>query len=144
MTDSLEIHVAVTVRVSAAEAWQALVSETHRRSWFPHLELDPRVGGRLIERWRNEDGGEVSTTGEVLEVDPPWRLSCTWRDDEWPAATEVEFEIRADERATRIHVGHIGWERLGGDGPRLREAHLAGWRRHLSNLRDYLEGASTR
>ena len=42
------------------------------------VEADARVGGRLHVVMEG-DGRVITHTGEFLEVDPPNRLSFTWR-----------------------------------------------------------------
>ena len=63
----------------------------------------------------------------------------TWQDDDWPAETEVAFALAADGDRTELRLTHGGCTRLGAPGPALRAAHVAGWRKHLADLRDYVE-----
>jgi hypothetical protein len=43
-------------------------------------------------------------------------------------ATDVEITFSsAGERATRVEITHSGWERLGDEGPRWRDANRGGW-----------------
>lgn len=102
-----------------------------RASWWSHLELDARPGGALLERWNDGTGREQATRGEVVETDPPWRLRATWRDDGWPAATEVTISLTAERGQTWIRLSHRGWDALP-DGDALRAAHRDGWRSHLT------------
>ena len=134
---AVELDIAIHAPVGAV--WQALVSDEHRRAWWSHLELAPRPGGVVVERWRNDAGREMTTRGHVLEVEPPHRLRCTWRDDDWPASTEVEFKLRSEGETTCVRLRHIGWERLGEDAARLAAAHRAGWLTHLENLKAHAE-----
>ncbi|MDQ4082364.1 MAG: SRPBCC domain-containing protein [Actinomycetota bacterium] len=135
---AIELEIALAASVPAT--WQAIVNDEHRASWWPYLELDSRPGGRLTERWRDADGQEIVTSGEVLEAQAPHRLRCTWRDDAWVAGTEVDFQLRTEgDNATRLRLRHGGWERLGADGRQLRAAHVEGWQRHLGNLKAYVE-----
>jgi uncharacterized protein YndB with AHSA1/START domain len=129
----------IAIRGPVQRVWQTLVSAEHRAAWWSYLELDPRPGGIVVERWRNDAGRDVTTGGQVLELEPRRRLHCTWRDDDWPAFTEVELELRSDGEATYLHLRHVGWERLGEDGARLAAAHRAGWRVHVENLKAYAE-----
>ena len=96
----LELEAAIDAPVTAV--WDALVDDEHRRSWWSYLELDPRPGGRLLERWRDDAGRPKRTEGEVLEIQPH-RLRCTWRDD-WPAPTELQLELQAEGAATRVRA----------------------------------------
>ena len=66
------------------------------------------------------------------------RLRASWRDDAWPAETEVELTMREEGEATRLRLRHSGWHRLP-DGAPLRSAHREGWSLHLAGLKAYAE-----
>ncbi len=135
--DSLEIETVVAAPADAV--WRALADDERRLSWWSYLELDVRPGGRLIERWHGGGGRARTTSGEVVEARAPHHLRCTWRDDDWPAETQVELTLRAEPGGTRVRVLHTGWRRLGARGARLLPAHADGWRRHLENLKRFVE-----
>jgi uncharacterized protein YndB with AHSA1/START domain len=141
-SDAVELE--ITIQAPVETVWQTLVSAEHRRGWWSYLELEPRPGGLVIERWRNDAGREVTTAGEVLELESPHRLRCTWRDDDWSAATQLELDLRSEDATTRVRLRHVGWERLGEDGARLAAAHRVGWQTHLENLKAFVEGQSGR
>jgi uncharacterized protein YndB with AHSA1/START domain len=141
-SEVVELEIAIQAPVETV--WQALVSADHRRGWWSYLELDPRPGGLVTERWRNDAGREVTTAGHVLELESPRRLRCTWRDDDWPAATELELDLRYENDTTHVRLRHVGWERLGEDSARLAAAHRAGWQMHLENLTAFVEGETAR
>ncbi len=134
-----DLLLTVDVRADAASVWHAIASPEQRRCWWPQLELETRVGGAVLERWRDGSGCEQWTRGAVLDVEHERRLRCSWRDDGWPAATEVEIVLRREaERHTRLALRHCGWERLAG-GATLRAAHREGWSLHLADLKAFLE-----
>ena len=135
--DAIELEIALAA--PALAVWQAIVTDKHRRAWWSYLELDARPGGRLTERWRDDEGREIVTSGEVVEAQAPHRLRSTWRDDAWLAATEVELELRTEGDTTRLRLRHEGWQRLGDVGRRLRAVHVEGWQTHLRNLKAYVE-----
>jgi len=139
----LTLRLAVPMR--PLTVWQALTAPEHvARWWGEHVRLEPRLGGRFIERWRDqrEGGGrEVVTTGTVIAWDPPSELALSWSDDDWPAATELRIALRPVDEGCRITLEHRGWRRL----PQARraeliEAHADGWTRRLDDLARYLAG----
>lgn len=132
MTVLRDVTLDTTVAATPEDVWAALAEHAQRRRWWPHLELDPRPGGRLVERWRDGDGREVVTAGDVLDARPPSMLRCSWRDEDWPAATELTIELRPAGEGTHVRLRHRGWELLGADAERLAAAHRQGWERHLA------------
>jgi uncharacterized protein YndB with AHSA1/START domain len=87
--------------------------------------FEPRPGGRIYER---TPSGEEHDWGEVLEWEPPRRLSYLWhlRFDR-ADATEVEISFAAEGEQTKVTIVHRGWERLGAKGAERRERNRKGW-----------------
>ena len=138
VSDALEFDVLIDAPV--ALVWSAFAEGQHREAWWSYLDLDARPGGQLLERWCDADGQERQTRGQVLEADAAaHRLRCSWRDDDWPSATQVELTMGKEGGTTRVRLRHAGWDGLP-DGARLRSEHREGWSRHLANLKDYAEG----
>lgn len=127
-----------TIGVPPSRVWHALVDAGERSRWWRYMELDAVVGGRFIERWTGPHGEEMVTSGVVVEATPPRVLRLTWSDPGWPADTEVEITLAPVEGGTVVRVRHLGWDRFP-DGSPLEEEHRAGWRVHLTNLRDSAE-----
>lgn len=122
--------------------WACLTTPIAVSRWFgPHMQLDARPGGGFTEIW-NDGKRTVTTTGEVLCFEPPHRLHLSWRDADWPVATEVSVVLESVGHVTRLRLRHAGWDALGKDGAALAEAHRAGWQQHLQALRRYAEAAT--
>ena len=139
MDDSLAIEAELPAPVG--RAWAALTSPAAVAAWWGgHVRLEPRPGGRLHERWTDERGRAVVTTGVVTRLEPPTLLEMTWSDDDRPGETRVAFAL--EERAggrSLLRLEHRGWDALPAVGRReLIEAHAAGWRRHVRSLCEHL------
>ena len=134
-----EVGAEVVVGVPAGEVWRALVDGERRRQWWSYLEMVVVAGGRFTERWVDDDGSEVLTSGTVTHVVPNRELRMTWADEAWPAETTLDIVLTPVPGGTQVRVRHEGWRRLP-DGERLRQEHAAGWRLHLADLRSFLEG----
>lgn len=142
LSGAATLELTILVHADRASVWDAIAVSDRRTRWWPHLELEARVGGRLLERWRDDADRERWTRGEVLGLEDGRRLRCSWRDDGWPAATEVEIALEpAEAETTRVALRHSGWEGLP-DGAALRAAHARGWARHLANLKAVAEGSA--
>jgi uncharacterized protein YndB with AHSA1/START domain len=136
-----EIDEAIVIAAPASVVWSTLVDAHRRRHWWPYLELDAVIGGRLVERWSRPDGTEVTTSGSVRDVVADRLLCVRWADDDWPAETEVTITVTPTGGGTTVRVRHVGRRQLR-DGERLAADHRAGWRVHLTNLRDHAEVAA--
>jgi len=133
-----DLRVSLEVGAATGAVWAALVDPAKRREWWPYLHLDARVGGDLLEVWRDGAGREQRTRGTVLAVEPGRRLRCSWRDDGWPASTVVEVVLHRESFGTLVVLAHTGWTRLPA-ASELRAAHRDGWAMHLGNLGAHLE-----
>jgi hypothetical protein len=89
--------------------------------------LEPRVGGRIFER--SPRGAEIDW-GEVTLWEPPARLGYLWhlRRDRADATDVLITFVPRGPALTRVDVLHAGWERLGADADRWRDANRGGWR----------------
>ena len=122
------------VTCSAEHAFEIWASKTSM--WWPHdhsvsgdpnltVTFEPRRGGRIYER--TPDGVEHDW-GEVLAWEPPHRLSYLWHiGRDRAAATEVEITFEQGDGGTLVRIAHRGWERLGDEGPEMRERNRRGW-----------------
>ena len=97
-------------------------------------QVDLRVGGRYRIGNRLPDGKTLWITGEFEVVEPPHRLTYTWRTEGASGADErvtVRFEPHGD--ATEVVVTH---ERIPNET--IRDQHAYGWNGCLDGLAEYL------
>src|ERR1700704_3313450 len=122
------------------EVWEALTSAEFSRKYFSGfaIEAELKVGGAFIAR---APDGSVHITGEVIECDPPKRLTVTWNVN-WPALVEklgptlVTYEIEQAGAAVKLtmlqsHDRPISEDILSGG--------RQGWPAILSSLKSVLE-----
>lgn len=131
----------LTVPLRSLTVWQALTARAHlARWWGENVRLEPRLGGRFVERWRDGRRRAV-TTGSIIAWDPPNELAMSWSDDTWPAATELRITLEDVDEGCVIVLDHSGWDHLPEQGrAALIEAHVNGWSHHLEALARYLAG----
>lgn len=122
------------VTCSAEHAFETWANKTSM--WWPHdhsvsghpdltVTFEQRRGGRIYER--TPDGVEHDW-GEVLVWEPPHRLAYLWHiGRDRAAATEVEITFEQGDGGTLVRIAHRGWERLGDEGPEMRERNRRGW-----------------
>jgi uncharacterized protein YndB with AHSA1/START domain len=130
----------VTYIASTPEkVFRALTSaEMSKQYWSGNfVESDWKVGSPFALRLPRHEKEDI--TGEVLEFDPPRRLSytfCTHHGGmEGEGASRVLFEIEPYQDQVKLTVIHDGFE----PGSKVFESISKGWPHVLSSLESYLE-----
>ena len=99
---------------------------------FAEIVVEPRIGGRWLERGHN---GEECQWGTVLVWDPPkqvvfsWQLQVDWKfSPDISRASEVAFAFFAEgPEATRLEFEHRHIERHGEGWENIRKGVEGGW-----------------
>jgi uncharacterized protein YndB with AHSA1/START domain len=120
--------------------WQALTSAEFSRQYFSGfaIEADLEVGGAFIVR---APDGSVHVAGEVIECDPPRRLTVTWNVN-WPGLVEklgptlVTYEIEPAGDAVRLTMLQSHDREISDD---ILSGGRSGWPAILSSLKSLLE-----
>jgi uncharacterized protein YndB with AHSA1/START domain len=117
-------------------------SEQLRKWWGPEgvecidPQIDLRVGGTFRIGNRFSDGRVLWIAGEFEVIEPPRRLTYTWRLEGISDTAErvtVRFEKRGE--TTEVTVTH---ERIANET--LRDQHQHGWEGCLDGLAEYVAG----
>ena len=118
----------VFIKASPEQIWEAITRPEWTERYFhgvrSHFELRP--GGEYHQDLG--DGRGLATKGEVLEADPPRRLSHTSR---------VTWEIEAQENGVSLLT--VVHDRLEGAPKTAAGVAGTGWMGVLSNLKTLLE-----
>src|SRR5437016_2071620 len=122
------------------KVWQALTSAEFSRKYFfgNAVEIDLRVGGAYMVRTPE---GAPNISGEVVECDPPKKLSFTWNVN-WPALVEklgptlVTYEIEPAGEAVRLTLTQAHDRPIDDD---ILSGGRQGWPAILSSLKSLLE-----
>ena len=97
----------------------------HRRFEGSRMSLEPRVGGRFLER---SNSGEEVVFGEVLEWEPPHRIVYSWRPGAIDRPTQVAVSFNGEGGLTRVDVRHSEADSgLGERWPERRGLFERGW-----------------
>jgi uncharacterized protein YndB with AHSA1/START domain len=143
--DDDTLVLAIALPTSAARIWAALTEPAEIHAWWgDYVSLEARPGGRFVERWTDQGGSGVTTSGVVIRAVPERLLELSWADEGWRATTTVTFEIEPLASGCRLRLEHGGFAALPADErEELMEDHAAGWTRQLRSLAAYLQqGAS--
>ena len=122
------------------KVWQALTSAEFSRKYFfgNSVEVDLRVGGAYIVRTPD---GSLHISGEVIECDPPKRLTVTFNVN-WPALVEklgptlVTYEIEQAGDAVKLTLLQSHDRTISDD---ILSGGRQGWPAILSSLKSVLE-----
>lgn len=111
------------------------------------IAIEPRAGGRVFERWQDDDGEQEFELGRVQVWQPPDRLVFTWRNATFTPLerTEVDVTFAAAGDGTLVTVRHRGFEALRDDHP-VRHGRVGAafarelglwWGAQMAALREY-------
>ncbi len=103
------------IKAEPARVFEAWTNPKHLNLWSApegmdvEAEVDLKVGGRYRLRMRGSDGTLFNAVGEYREIDPPHRLSYTWKweeegNDHYETLVTIEFHDR--DGATEVVLTH--------------------------------------
>jgi uncharacterized protein YndB with AHSA1/START domain len=131
---------AIYIASTPEKVWQALTTAEYSRQYFSGLavEVELKVGGAFIVR---PPDGSVHISGEVIECDPPRKLTVTFNVN-WPALIEklgptlVTYEIEPAGNAVRLTLTEAHDRSIDDD---ILSGGRQGWPAILSSLKSLLE-----
>jgi uncharacterized protein YndB with AHSA1/START domain len=95
-----------------------------------------RVGGEFRWDLTDQEGKEVTISGEYREVEPGKKIVFTWRlegDEDWKNHSTVTVEFFDREGGTEIRLTH---EKLPNEAS--RDDHTQGWNSVLDKVEKFL------
>ena len=130
----------IYIAATPEAVWQALTSAEFSRKYFfgNAVEVDLKVGGAFVVR---PPDGSVHISGEVVECDPPRKLTITFNVN-WPALIEklgptlVSYEIEPAGNAVRLTMTESHDRPISDD---ILSGGRQGWPAILSSLKSLLE-----
>jgi uncharacterized protein YndB with AHSA1/START domain len=132
----------VEIKSTPEKIWEAISSPDWSRKYMfgSAVSSDFRRGSKI--EWR-ADGNRLACDGEILEVDPPWKLVTTWRSLWQPdlaveAPSRVTWEIEERASGCLLRVTHDRLEQ----SPKTRDAVSTGWRAIVDGMKTGIEAAA--
>jgi uncharacterized protein YndB with AHSA1/START domain len=130
----------IYIASTPSRLWEALTSAEFSRKYFfgNSVEVEQRVGGAYTVRTPD---GALHISGEVVECDPPRKLSFTFNVN-WPALIEklgptlVTYEIEQAGEAVKLTMSEAHDRPLSDD---ILSGGRQGWPAILSSLKSVLE-----
>lgn len=124
---------------SPERVWRALTTPEELAAWLMPNDFAPIVGHKFQFRVKPQWGWRGIVDCEVLEVDPPRRLTYTWQGDPKYRVTTVTWTLTPAEGGTRLVLEHCGFRGVG--GMLLKWMLGSGWKRMFrTSLPDVLDG----
>jgi uncharacterized protein YndB with AHSA1/START domain len=140
--DAFKPAIVYTIYIASTpeKVWDALTSAEFSRKYFFGfaVEAELKVGGAFIVR---APDGSLHISGEVIECDPPRRLTITWNVN-WPALVEklgptlVTYEIEPSGESVRLTLKESHDRPIDDD---ILSGGREGWPAILSSLKSLLE-----
>ena len=140
--DKFKPAIVYTIYIASTpeRVWQALTSAEFSRQYFfgNAVEVDLKVGGAYLVRTPD---GALHISGEVIECDPPRRLTVTFNVN-WPALIEklgptlVTYEIEQAGDAVKLTLLQSHDRPISDD---ILSGGRQGWPAILSSLKSMLE-----
>jgi uncharacterized protein YndB with AHSA1/START domain len=140
--DSFKPAIVYTIYIASTpeKVWEALTTAEFSRKYFSGfaVETELRVGGAFVAR---APDGSVHISGEVIECDPPKKLTVTFNVN-WPALVEklgptlVTYEIEQTGDAVKLTLLQSHDRPLSDD---ILSGGRQGWPAILSSLKSLLE-----
>ncbi|EAR14788.1 SRPBCC family protein [Robiginitalea biformata] len=136
------IIISTIINASQEAVWQAITDPDQMRAWYfediPDFKaevgfetgFDVAVEDRVFpHKWR------------ITEADPPCRITCEWRYENYAGCGYVTFELAGVEAKTRVHLINTITEDFPGDIPEFkRESCIGGWEYFIrQRLKGFLE-----
>ena len=134
------LEIRKTLSADPQTIFDALTQTGQLNQWFyamdegrAETEVDLRVGGKYSIGMVNDQGETVATPhGEFLEIDPPHKLSMTWKTDGFVEHSILTFQLTAKDEGTELVLTHELPEST-------VEPHRQGWATCLNHLQSLLK-----
>jgi uncharacterized protein YndB with AHSA1/START domain len=86
-----------------AKVWAALTDPKVLADWLGDAELDLRIGGPFIIRFRRRS---VVMTGQITALEPGRVLEYTWSENYGMPASKVRWEVSPADTGCRLKLSH--------------------------------------
>jgi uncharacterized protein YndB with AHSA1/START domain len=89
------------------KVWRALTDRAAIAQWLMQNDFEPRLGHKFQFRSKPQPGWNGITDCEVIELEPPRRLACTWRGG--PIDTVLRITLEPVPEGTHMVLEHTGF-----------------------------------
>lgn len=124
------------------KVWRAITDKDQMKEWYFELDEFKPVKGFKFSFKGGEGDLQYVHLCEILEVDPPNKLSHSWTYEGKPGYSVVTWELfKEGEKRTRVKLSHDGLDSFPQDDKNFRvESFTEGWNSILgTSLANYVE-----
>jgi uncharacterized protein YndB with AHSA1/START domain len=131
-----------TYNAPIEKVWKAITDKDQMKEWYFNLEEFKAEKGFRFSFMGGDDKVQYKHNCEVIEVEPPNKLSHTWTYEDQEGHSVVTWELfKEGEQKTRVKLSHEGLGSFPQGDPNFAVASFTqGWNSILGeSLKNYLE-----
>lgn len=138
------IIVEQTVNAPIEKVWKAITDKDEMKKWYFQLEEFKAEPGFEFQFEGGTETNKYIHLCKIKEVDPPHKLSHSWRYEGYAGDTTVTFELFDEGDRTRVRLTHEGLETFPQDNPDFaRNNFQMGWTEIITkSLKNYVENTN--
>ena len=127
----IAIDKTIFIQAKPEQVWRHLEDPDLLAGWLMRNTFEARQGAKF--QFLKDSSGEWdgAIESQLVEFEPPWRLSFTWNANNIGTDTLVTIELQEHGEGTQLRLLHTNWEQATGDKEHLCEQHSSGWDDHL-------------
>ncbi|MBD2306076.1 SRPBCC domain-containing protein [Chroococcidiopsis sp. FACHB-1243] len=91
---------------SPQQVWRGLTERRSLATWLMDNDFEPHIGHKFQFRTHSLPGLDGVICCEVLEIDPPKRLSYTWQDSYMSQPSIVTWTLTPVDGGTQLQLEH--------------------------------------
>jgi uncharacterized protein YndB with AHSA1/START domain len=90
--------------------WNAIATSEGLAAWLMPNDFKPVVGHQFTFSFCAPNSEEETSHvyAEVIELDPPWHMVWSWRNETEDEATRVTFTLTRQNNGTLLQLDHFG------------------------------------
>lgn len=122
-----DLHFEITYPHPPSRVWRALTDSAAIARWLMPNNFEPKVGHKFQFQTKPRPGFDGLVQCEILELDPPRKLSYSWAGG--ALNTIVTFELEPVPEGTRLRLDHKGFQ--GFKGWMVSRIMASGWKSNI-------------
>jgi uncharacterized protein YndB with AHSA1/START domain len=135
-----QIRIERTYNKPISKVWSAISSGEELSKWFMESDFQPEVGYNYTFIQHFDDGGKLTTRGQVLEVEPMNLLTYTWLVDGTKVDGIVKWTLNELGDSTQVVIEHESLEYENEDPEIIKwfKDFEGGWGYKLADLEKFI------